>query len=124
MPHLTLHYTADLGGFDADAALARINRALADSGHFQEIDIKSRALRLEHYRIGTADGGRGFVHVQLKILPGRDIAVRNALAQLVLDALRPCVHAPHAHAQLCVEVDEIVAAAYAKHVLHPASSSP
>lgn len=121
MPHLTLHYTANLAGFDADAALATLNRVLADSGHFDEASIKSRALRLDHYRIGTADAGRGFVHAQLKILPGRDAALRAALSQAVLDALRTLLPAAAGAAefQLCVEVDEIVADAYRKHVLAP-----
>jgi len=121
MPHLTLHYTANLAGFDADAALAAINRVLADSGHFDEASIKSRALRLEHYRIGTAGAGRGFVHAQLRILPGRDAATRAALSQAVLDGLRDLLPASAGAAefQLCVEVDDIAADAYRKHVLAP-----
>ena len=117
MPHLSLHYTANLVDFDADAALDKINRALAGSGHFAELAIKSRALPLSHYRVGNADEGRAFAHAQLKILPGRDEAVRRALSAIVLDALRSAMPAHHPSVQLCVEVDELYAPAYAKIVL-------
>ncbi|MGH8080589.1 MAG: 5-carboxymethyl-2-hydroxymuconate Delta-isomerase [Lysobacter sp.] len=116
MPHLTLHYTANLDDFDPDRALAQINRALADSGHFNEAAIKSRALRLQHYRVGTADSGRAFVHAQLKILPGRDATTRHALSQTVLSALREVLPHHHPESQLCVEIVELDAGAYSKHV--------
>ncbi|MEG3788729.1 5-carboxymethyl-2-hydroxymuconate Delta-isomerase [Lysobacter sp. CCNWLW3] len=117
MPHLSLQYTANLAGYDADAALARINQALALSGHFDELAIKSRACALEHYRVGTAERGRAFVHARLKILPGRSEAVRGALSGIVLAALRDSLPPHYPSVQLCVEVDELYAPAYAKTVL-------
>ncbi len=81
MPHLTLQYTANIEGFDSHQALREINQRLADSGHFDEVAIKSRAVRLDDYRIGVADTGRAFLHAQLKVLPGRDAATRRALAR-------------------------------------------
>ena len=117
MPPLTLHYTANLVDFAADAALDKLNRALAGSGHFDELAVKSRALTLTHYRVGNADEGRAFVHAQLKILPGRNEAVRRALSAIVLDALRSAMPPHHPSVQLCVEVDELYAPAYAKIVL-------
>ena len=116
MPHLTLHYTANVEGFDPDAALREINRRLAGSGHFDEAAIKSRALRLDHNRVGTAEDDRGFVHAQLRILPGRDADTRAALSNLVLDALEATLPRPHPHTQLCVEVDEMDARSYSKRV--------
>ncbi|MBU8978106.1 MULTISPECIES: 5-carboxymethyl-2-hydroxymuconate Delta-isomerase [unclassified Lysobacter] len=116
MPHLTLHYTANVDGFDPDAALREINHRLADSGHFDEAAIKSRALRLDHYRVGIAEDARGFVHAQLRILPGRDADTRAALSALVLDALQATLPYRHPHTQLCVEVDEMDARSYSKRV--------
>ena len=117
MPHLTLQYTGNVIGFDADAALRSINRALADSGHFDEAAIKSRALRLEHCRVGTADAGRGFVHAQLKVLPGRDVDTRRQFARIILAALETVLPSRHIETQLCVEVDELDADTYTKRVI-------
>ena len=117
MPHLTLHYTANLAGFDADAALDDINRRLADSGHFEESAIKSRALALQHYRVGTAGVERGFVHAHLKVLPGRDEATRRALSQTIVTALQAQLPSHHPATQLCVEVTELDAGTYSKLVI-------
>ena len=114
MPHLVLHHTTNLDGFDADAALAAANRALVDSGHFEDVAIKSRALALQHYRIGSADHGHGFVHATLKIMPGRDEATRAALGRAVHAALVSCLPSLALHCQVCVEVIELQAATYTK----------
>lgn len=114
MPHLILHHTANLTGFDPDAALAVANRALVDSGQFEAIAIKSRALVLDRYRVGDADAGHAFVHATLKILPGRSETLRAALGRLVHDALAPCLPLLDLHCQLCVEVVELQAATYTK----------
>lgn len=114
MPHLILHHTANLDGFDPDAALAAANRALFESGHFEDVAIKSRALVLDHYRIGNADDGHGFIHATLKVLPGRPEHLRAALARAVHDALASGLPMLDVHCQLCVEVVELQAATYIK----------
>lgn len=117
MPHLTLHYTANVEGFDPGMALREVNRRLAGSGHFDEAAIKSRALRLDHYRVGIADEARAFVHAQLKVLPGRDEATLRSFAGLVLAALEAVLPTNHPSTQLCVEVDELDARTYTKRVI-------
>jgi 5-carboxymethyl-2-hydroxymuconate isomerase len=114
MPHLTLQYTRNLSGFDPDAALRDINHALAASSEFNEIDIKSRAVALDGFRVGTADVPRAFVHAVLHILPGRSVETRRALSQCVLTTLEALRPAAHPQLQLCVEVDEIDAPSYSK----------
>ncbi len=114
MPPLILHHTANLDGFDAEAALVAVNRVLVDSGRFEEVAIKSRALALDHDRIGSRDDGHGFVHATLKILPGRSADTRTALGRAVHDALASCLPPLVLHCQLCVEVVELDAATYTK----------
>lgn len=114
MPHLILHYTANINGFDPRAALVATNRALVDSGHFEDVAIKSRALALDDYRVGSTEDGHGFVHATLKVMPGRREDVRAALARDVHDALASCLAPLDLHCQLCVEVVELQAATYIK----------
>ena len=118
MPHLTFEYTANLA-FDADALLRVANERLAASGHFVEVDIKSRARRLEAWRVGTADAARGFVHAVLALLPGRSDAVKAELSALLLDVLRQHLPTAHVATQLCVSVEEIHGPAYAKATVEP-----
>jgi len=69
MPHLHMEYTANLTQLNADIALIRLNNTLVGSGQFgAEFDIKSRAIKVENFKVGTALGERAFVHVKLALL--------------------------------------------------------
>jgi|APIni6443716594_1056825.scaffolds.fasta_scaffold303677_2 5-carboxymethyl-2-hydroxymuconate isomerase len=53
MPHLTLEYTRNLIGLDPVVALQRLNEAMMASGLFNDADIKSSAIPIEQWQIGT-----------------------------------------------------------------------
>ena len=118
MPHLTLETTHNLSSPNAEVALKRLNQVLAASGQFdEEIDIKSRAVRLDTFAVGTADDPRAFAHVRLSILSGRPPETKLALSTALLAALKELyVPVDGLHTQLCVEVQEIDRASYAKSV--------
>lgn len=115
MPHLTLEYTDNLAPFDARVALLAMNRVLLASGQFEEADIKSRALRLDSYVIGTLALPRGFVHVELAMLDGRSLAMRRQLAADLLKALRQSGDwPPRIDVQCSVDIQEMNRSSYAK----------
>lgn len=115
MPHLTLEYTSNLPGFDPAVALKTLNQALAASGQFEELDIKSRATALASFAVGTAEVPRGFVHAKLYILSGRTPETKKALSHCTLQALRTvCPAPPGVHVQLCAEILDIDRDSYAK----------
>lgn len=118
MPHLTLEYTSNLDDvLDAPTLLAGINAELAASGHFDEPDIKSRAIRLDDYAIGVHNAGRGFVHVRLAILSGRPPEVKQELAAAVAGALHAGVPAVDGLTiQLSAEIADLDRASYAKSI--------
>ena len=119
MPHLTLEYSANLGGLDALSALARLNQAMLDSGLFDEADIKSRAQELNLFKIGLSPELRAFAHVRCTLLAGRSDAQRKALADRLLQALRAAVDGFFpGEIQLSVETIEIDRPSYAKEVIH------
>lgn len=118
MPHFVLHHSTNLPDFDASGALTAVNAALVQSGHFDEIDIKSRAFRAQDYRVGMQPEGRAFVAGTLSILTGRSPQIRQELGQLALQALTACVTATAGlHVQVSVEVVEIQRESYAKAVV-------
>ena len=87
MPHLTLEFTNNLSGFDAQKALLHMNKAIFQSGHFDEADIKSRAIPIDCFVIGTSPENRAFVHAKLAVLSNRPPAVRQALSTMLLKEL-------------------------------------
>jgi len=115
MPHLTLEYTSNLPTFHAANALRELNGALLASGHFEEADIKTRAIRLDTFLVGTSPDTRGFVHVSLSILSGRSEQTKRELSASLLDVLQTrCAPAEGVQVQLSVEVRDIERGSYAK----------
>lgn len=115
MPHLTMEYSRNLHAEKLAPTLLALNRRLLDSGHFEELDIKSRAIALDQFLVGTVPEGRAFVHVKLALLSGRTEQVKRELAEGLLAVLQHAYAEEHAlHLQLCVEIQEIERASYAK----------
>lgn len=115
MPHLVIEYSANLPGFDAAATLAACNGFLAETGHFSEADIKSRAVCHEHFMVGTASEGRGFVHATLWLLAGRAENVKQALSRGVLEALEQTFSKPEGlDVQLSVQMQDMERSTYSK----------
>lgn len=123
MPHLTLEYTNNLATINADRILLALNRALVDSGHFNAMDIKSRAIALDTWRVGITTDPHAFVHVKLAILSGRSPEVKSALSGSLLRVLsESCKDLAGFPVQLCVEMLDIDRASYAKEVLNAGSA--
>lgn len=115
MPHLTIEYSDNLPQFDASHALMALNQALVASGQFEEIDIKSRAIRFTDFLVGTSTANRAFVHAKLAILSGRSIEIKQELSKNLLSTLNGvCAWPAVLQVQLCVEVLEIERQSYAK----------
>jgi 5-carboxymethyl-2-hydroxymuconate isomerase len=115
MPHLHMEYTANLPQLDADKALLRFNNALVASGQFAEYDIKSRARKVETFRVGTGLGERAFVHVKLALLSGRSPEIKKQLSQSLLAVLQElCEWPAGVELQLAVEILDIDRDSYGK----------
>lgn len=117
MPHFTLEHTTNLPALDAQALLHAANQALFASGQFgAEIDIKSRAIPLDTFAVGTAgDGLRGFIHAKLAILSGRNAEIKRQLSEAVLAAIEANYSVPkHMDVQISVEIVDLDRASYAK----------
>ena len=117
MPHLTLEYTHNLDTLDTAGLLHALNVALVESGQFDEVDVKSRAVRLDCFAIGTSNEARAFVHARLALLSGRTPAVKADLSQRLLQVLQArCRPVAGLQIQLCAEILDIDRASYAKAV--------
>jgi 5-carboxymethyl-2-hydroxymuconate isomerase len=117
MPHLTLEFTQNLSGFDAHKALLHMNKAIFESGHFDEVDIKSRAIPLDRFVIGISPENRAFIHAKLAVLSNRPPVVRQALSTMLLQELSSLApEHPGLHVQICVEILEIERDTYSKTV--------
>ncbi|MFJ2712003.1 MULTISPECIES: 5-carboxymethyl-2-hydroxymuconate Delta-isomerase [unclassified Pseudomonas] len=116
MPHLHMEYTANLPQLNADVALIRLNNTLVASGQFAaEYDIKSRAVKIETFKVGTAMGERAFVHVKLALLSGRSPQIKKQLSESLLAVVQDlCEWPADIDVQLCVELLDIDRESYTK----------
>ena len=116
MPHLHMEYTANLTDLNADVALMRLNNTLVSSGQFAaEFDIKSRAVRVETFKVGTALAERAFVHVKLALLSGRSAQIKKQLSESLLAVVQELCEWPSGvEVQLCVEILDIDRDSYSK----------
>ncbi len=118
LPHFTLHHSANPTDLDVGRCLTTVNAALAESGHFEEIDIKSRAFQAEQFLVGVEARGRAFVAGTLSVLTGRNGDARREMGAIALKALVACIPATsELHIQVSVEVVEIQRETYAKAVI-------
>jgi 5-carboxymethyl-2-hydroxymuconate isomerase len=111
-----MEYTANLPELNADVALIRLNNTLVGSGQFAaEFDIKSRAVKVETFKVGTSLGERGFVHVKLALLSGRSSQVKKQLSESLLAVVQDlCEWPKDVEVQLCVEILDIDRESYTK----------
>jgi 5-carboxymethyl-2-hydroxymuconate isomerase len=116
MPHLHMEYTPNLPALDVGTALLRLNQTLMASGQFAaEFDIKSRAVQVGAFRVGTGLGERAFVHVKLALLSGRSAEVKKQLSQSLLAVLQElCEWPADVEVQLCAEILDIDRESYTK----------
>lgn len=115
MPHLHMEYTANLTDLNADVALMRLNNTLVGSGQFAEFDIKSRAVEVDTFKVGTALAERAFVHVKLALLSGRSAEIKKQLSESLLAVVQElCEWPTGVEVQLCVEILDIDRDSYSK----------
>jgi 5-carboxymethyl-2-hydroxymuconate isomerase len=106
MPHIIVEYSANLEGqLNIAVLLEKIHRSVLESGVFKLGAVRTRGERRDTYVIADGDPNNAFIHVELKIAPGRDAATRRSVAQAVLDTIAAETKEVFAHSGLGISVD-------------------
>lgn len=88
MPHFTLEYSANLEHeLQLDSLFEQLRDQAVETDVFPLGGIRLRAIRCEDYLIADGDADYSFVHMTVKIGPGRSIAVQEAAAATMFGAL-------------------------------------
>jgi 5-carboxymethyl-2-hydroxymuconate isomerase len=104
MPHITLEVTGNIDHPQAGYSdlFAALHRVLADAVGVDTANCKSRAIRLDTYRVGDGEAGNGFVHLEVSIFDGRPVELRREVGQRCLAVLED--HFSQARQQLDLQV--------------------
>ena len=90
MPHFIVEYTANLESEgDLPGLLKKINDTLiAQGGVFPIGGIRSRAIKLECYRMADGEADYAFVHARLQIGSGRDAATKQRVGDQLFEVMK------------------------------------
>ncbi|KTC81522.1 5-carboxymethyl-2-hydroxymuconate Delta-isomerase [Legionella brunensis] len=88
MPHLILECSDNVASaVDFNPLFKTLHQLLADKLPTQITSCKSRIAVYDKYFIGNDFDNGSFVHLTIKILPGRTNELKSKLAQQILDIL-------------------------------------
>ncbi|WP_456417638.1 5-carboxymethyl-2-hydroxymuconate Delta-isomerase [Thiolapillus sp.] len=87
MPHIIVEYPEQLlEDAEVHAILQVIHRSVADSGLFQESQIKTRAYPFRAFT--NAGGSDAYIHIQARIKSGRDADNKKRLGEVILSGIK------------------------------------
>jgi 5-carboxymethyl-2-hydroxymuconate isomerase len=88
LPHVTIEYSANLDErLDVQAFVDAVHEAALATGVFPVGGIRTRAYATRFYRIADGHADNAFVHVVLRVGPGRDVATRKRACESVFAAV-------------------------------------
>ena len=110
MPHVVVHYSANLTELDQPKLLEDLNTALMKTELFSVNDIKSRIFKDEVFLVGLGQTQEAYLHLKLYLLDGRTEAQKQGLGEALLRKLEQQTYfksVPQFPIQLCVEMIDI-----------------
>jgi 5-carboxymethyl-2-hydroxymuconate isomerase len=106
MPHLILEYSDNVIEKNNFTDLfAQCHDFLAANLPTEIASCKSRAIGYSDYYVSGGQAKNAFVHVTLKILSGRSVAVLNKVGHQLLDMLNSYFVESHQHLQLQISLE-------------------
>lgn len=89
MPQLILEYSNNIAQLDAKKTLLALNKTLVESSDtIQEEAVKARAYKVDTFSVGTQPDHRAFMHLELRMMAGRDTAAKKLIANNLVQTLQ------------------------------------
>jgi 5-carboxymethyl-2-hydroxymuconate isomerase len=88
MPHLNIEYSANLEeALDIQALVDTIHETALSTGIFPLGGVRTRAEPRKYHRIANGDPSAGYIHMIVRIGPGRDLETRRNAGERIFGAL-------------------------------------
>ena len=110
MPQLILEHSSNILEKNiVFTALKKINIFLNETLPTDLSSCKSRAVEYDTYCIGNGDKNNAFIHVNLKVMPGRNVDKLNEVGNGLIYILKECFceSAQSLNLQITLEIDEL-----------------
>lgn len=114
MPHCIIEFSNTLKSqFDVETLMNKVTEGSLTSGLFDVKDVKTRAMGFDYCQSAGKSGESDFIHVEVKLLAGRNMLQRKLLSKSVLDAI---LTLNLRNVSVTVEINDIETECYAKQV--------
>lgn len=115
MPHVTLEYSNNINAnINLNDLFGKIHNIIAETAGADINACKSRAHKLDEYYIGDGDSGHAFVHVDIALLQGRALEVRDKLSSACFELIKASYPPNELKMHFSVSVTELDKATYKK----------
>ena len=88
MPHLQLEYTKNIQTIINPILFEQLFSILNKVADISLANCKSRSIQINDYQIGSGTHKIGFVHLEIKILEGREKEIRNQIGRESMEIMR------------------------------------
>jgi 5-carboxymethyl-2-hydroxymuconate isomerase len=89
MPHIILEHSANIvEKSDFKGVLKRLHDTMMEFGVFSLNDIKSRVYAVNNFYIADGSPNHAFVHLEVGILSGRNLEMREKLSEKMIGILK------------------------------------
>jgi len=117
LPHAILEYTENiLDDGDFGFLFDRLHEMLVETGGCNPREMRTRAYRLEHFRMGNGSPNNAFAHLTIKVQQGRPpelVAAMGAAAIAIMEE-HFAIALQQQQCDLTVEIQEILRHGYFK----------
>ena len=106
MPHIIIEYSDNLEKRINLAELIEIAHTTAvDTGVFPLGGLRVRAARREHYKIADGHPDNSFIHIELKIGPGRDKETKKSALENIFSTVEEYLKPIHENSPLAMSAE-------------------
>ncbi len=119
MPHIIVEYSDTLS-MDISELTKELHNTLGDLPTVDINTVRTRAMPVQHTITGAEGYAKTLIHITLKLLPGRDDALRKTMAQALFEAAYQ--NRPDDNTTITVETVELHEPSYSKFSLKRRSS--
>ena len=86
MPHFVVEYAATLhDDLEFQSLFSKLHDYVVSTGHFPLGGVRSRAIKCDDFRVADGRDDFSFINLSLKIGHGRDMALKQQVAERVFD---------------------------------------
>jgi 5-carboxymethyl-2-hydroxymuconate isomerase len=106
MPHIIIEYSDNIEKYlKIDTLIKKVHTTAVDTGIFPLGGLRVRAAKRESYEIADGHPDNGFVHVELKIGPGRDKKSKTSALKQIFSTVEEYLRPIHENGPLAMSAE-------------------